>query len=106
MAAARHSESAFETVIEAHLLARVYLPVARSGFDRGRAIFSQTVLAFIAAETTKLDAIRPATERTIALLNERRAALIAAAVTGQIDVGGAEYYTDDAAGQKEPERRQ
>ena len=30
--------------------------------------------------------LRAATERTIALLKERRAALIAAAVTGQIDV--------------------
>jgi type I restriction enzyme S subunit len=37
--------------------------------------------------TAKLDAVRTATERTIALLKERRAALIAAAVTGQIDVG-------------------
>ena len=40
-------------------------------------------------ETTKLDALRAATERTIALLKERRAALIAAAVTGQIEVEGA-----------------
>ena len=43
--------------------------------------------------------------RSIALLKERRAALIAAAVTVQIDVSGVGYYTDDAAGQKEPERR-
>lgn len=57
-------------------------------------------------ETAKLDAMRSATERTIALLEERRAALIAAAVTGQIDVGGAGYYTDDAASQQEPEQRQ
>jgi type I restriction enzyme S subunit len=41
------------------------------------------------AQTTKLDAVRAATERTIALLKERRAALIAAAVTGQLDVGPA-----------------
>ena len=39
-------------------------------------------------ETGKLDDARAATERTIALLKERRAALIAAAVTGQIDRGG------------------
>ncbi len=56
-------------------------------------------------ETAKLDDMRSATERTIALLKERRAALIAAAVTGQIDVGSGEYYTDDAASQKEPEQR-
>lgn len=40
-------------------------------------------------ETAKLDAVRAATERTIALLKERRTALIAAAVTGQLDVGAA-----------------
>ena len=39
--------------------------------------------------TSKIDKTRMATERTIALLKERRAALIAAAVTGQIDVGRA-----------------
>jgi len=43
----RHSETAFETVIEAHLLQNGYLPVVREGFDRERAIFPATVLAFI-----------------------------------------------------------
>lgn len=42
------------------------------------------IVAHIAKETAKLDALWAATERTIALLKERRAALIAAAVTGQI----------------------
>jgi type I restriction enzyme S subunit len=46
----------------------------------------RAIVAHIAAETAKLDAMRSATERTIALLKERRAALIAAAVTGAIDV--------------------
>jgi type I restriction enzyme S subunit len=41
----------------------------------------------IAREASKLDNVRVATERTIALLRERRAALIAATVTGQVDVG-------------------
>ena len=50
----RHSEGAFETVIEAHLLARGYVPVAREGFDRERAIFPDTVLAFI-RETQPVD---------------------------------------------------
>ncbi|MFH0962954.1 MAG: hypothetical protein V2A58_02965 [Planctomycetota bacterium] len=40
----------------------------------------------MAKETGKLDALRSATERTIVLLKARRAALVAAAVTGQIDV--------------------
>ena len=49
MSEARHSEAAFEIVIEAHLLANGYVPVAREGFDRERAIFPETVLAFIRA---------------------------------------------------------
>ncbi|HXO41013.1 MAG TPA: type I restriction endonuclease [Thermoanaerobaculia bacterium] len=43
----RHSEAAFETIIEAHLLANGYVPVDRAGFDRTRAIFPETTLAFI-----------------------------------------------------------
>jgi type I restriction enzyme, S subunit len=45
-----------------------------------------TIVAHIAKETAKLDALREATERTIRLLKERRAALIAAAVTGKLAV--------------------
>lgn len=52
----RHSESAFETVIEAHLLQNAYVKLDRDGFDCER------------------------------VPRERRAALIAAAVTGQINV--------------------
>jgi len=40
----------------------------------------------VSCEATRLDHLRAATEQTIALLKERRAALIAAAVTGQICV--------------------
>ena len=47
MSQARHSEAAFETVIEAHLLAHGYVSIASEGFDRARAIFPSTVLAFI-----------------------------------------------------------
>lgn len=46
----------------------------------------QAIVEHIARETAKLDNVRGATERTIGLLKERRAALIAAAVTGQIYV--------------------
>ena len=57
----RHSETAFESVIEAHLLQNGYVPVAREGFDRERAIFPKTVLAFIRAtqprEWAKLEAL-------------------------------------------------
>lgn len=60
----------------------VHLPVPPQEEQRA-------VVAHIARETAKLDAVRAATERTIALLKERRSALIAAAVTGQLDVGAA-----------------
>jgi len=49
----------------------------------------RAIADYLDRETAKLDALRDATERTIALLKERRSALIAAAVTGQIDVGSA-----------------
>lgn len=46
----------------------------------------RAIVTHIASETAKLDALREATERTIGLLKERRAALIAAAVMGKIRV--------------------
>lgn len=61
MSQGRHSEAAFETVIEAHVLQNGYVPVAREGFDRERAIFPETVLAFIREtqpkEWAKLEAL-------------------------------------------------
>lgn len=44
------------------------------------------IVRYIATETAKIDRLRAATERSIALLKERRGALIAAAVTGEIDI--------------------
>ena len=49
----------------------------------------RAIVKHIAHETAKLDAVRAATRRTIALLKERRSALIAAAVTGKLDIGAA-----------------
>jgi type I restriction enzyme S subunit len=46
----------------------------------------RTIVAHIATATAKLDGLRVAAERTIALLKERRAALIAAAVTGKLKI--------------------
>ena len=43
----RHSERAFETVIEEHLLTNGYVAVDRGGFDREWAIFPEAVLGFI-----------------------------------------------------------
>ncbi|KVQ17717.1 hypothetical protein WJ98_21135 [Burkholderia ubonensis] len=48
-----------------------------------------TILEFICAETNRLDALKVEAERAIGLLKERRSALIAAAVTGKIDVRNA-----------------
>jgi len=44
-----------------------------------------SLVAYVAAKTKQLDGVRAATTRTIALLKERRAALIDAAVSGRID---------------------
>lgn len=64
MSDTRHSEVAFETVIEAHLLQSGYVSVARDDFDRERVIFPEVVLAFIRetqpAEWAKLEALHGA----------------------------------------------
>lgn len=66
--------------METEVLQQFELPVP--GVEEQRAIVEH-----IARETAKLDAVRAATERTMILLKERRATLIAAAVTGQLDAG-------------------
>jgi type I restriction enzyme R subunit len=57
----RHSEAAFETVIEHHLLGHGYVAVSRDGFNRARAIFPAVVLDFIRdtqpKEWAKLEAL-------------------------------------------------
>ncbi|MDI1243923.1 MAG: hypothetical protein PSV24_00795 [Rhodoferax sp.] len=47
------------------------------------------ITAFLDSETAKLDTLTAEAQRAIDLLQERRTALISAAVTGQIDVRGA-----------------
>jgi type I restriction enzyme S subunit len=44
------------------------------------------IATFLDCETAKLDALTAEAQRAIDLLQERRTALISAAVTGQIDV--------------------
>jgi type I restriction enzyme R subunit len=57
----RHSEAAFETVIEHHLLGHGYVAVSRDGYDRERAIFPGVILDFIKdtqpKEWAKLEAL-------------------------------------------------
>ncbi len=48
-----------------------------------------TIASFLDTEIAKLDTLKTESEHAIELLKERRAALISAAVTGQIDVRGA-----------------
>ena len=75
-------EAAFETVIEAHLLDNGYVPVAGEGFDRNRAIFPETALAFIREtqprEWAKLEA----------LLGERTGEQVLADLCKWMDVNG------------------
>jgi type I restriction enzyme S subunit len=47
----------------------------------------RAIVAHIEAESKHIDAVQTVTERMISLLKERRAALIAACVTGQVEVG-------------------
>lgn len=49
----------------------------------------QQIVEHVSTETAKIDRLRTATENSIALLKERRAALIAAAVTGQLEISEA-----------------
>lgn len=55
------NEAAFETVLEAHLLANGYVSLPPEGFDRERAIFPEAVLTFIretqSKEWAKLEAL-------------------------------------------------
>jgi type I restriction enzyme S subunit len=46
------------------------------------------IAAFLGRETAKIDALTAEAQQTIDLLQERRTALISAAVTGKIDVRG------------------
>lgn len=52
-----------------------------------------SIAKFLDDETLKIDVLKVEAERTIRLLKERRSALIAAAVTGQIDVRGVTSQT-------------
>ena len=68
--------------LSAGLIAKIRLPVPP--------VHEQVaIVRLLDAETTKLDVLRAEAERAVALLKERRSALIVAAVTGQIDVRAA-----------------
>jgi type I restriction enzyme R subunit len=50
---ARHTEAAFESIIEQHLLTHGYLSIPRTTFDRAQAIFPSVALDFIRATQPK-----------------------------------------------------
>lgn len=68
--------------LSAGLIAKIRLPVPP--VDEQKA-----AVRFLDSEIRKLDLLVAESERAVALLKERRSALITAAVTGQIDVRGA-----------------
>ncbi|ANB77315.1 hypothetical protein AYM40_35110 [Paraburkholderia phytofirmans OLGA172] len=55
------------------------------------------IMSFVSIETSKLDTLKTEAERAIDLLKERRSALIAAAVTGKIDVRQQPFALEAAA---------
>ncbi len=57
----------------------------------------RAIVAHIAKETAKLDALRAAAENSIALLKERRGALISAAVTGKLRVSAKSGVAEGSA---------
>jgi type I restriction enzyme S subunit len=63
-------------------LYEVFMPVPPLDEQRG-------IVAHISEESSKLDALQIAAEHTVALLKERRAAIIAAAVTGRMGLAEA-----------------
>lgn len=73
----------------------IYMPdVAKLMMALPPLVEQEAIVAFVNQETAKLDVLRVEAERAINLLNERRIALISAAVTGQVDVRGAVLQSD------------
>lgn len=68
-------------VIYSETMASLFIPLPPVG-EQGK------ILNFLNTETARLDALTTEATHAIALLKERRSALIAAAVTGKIDVRG------------------
>ena len=84
------SEIALESVIDAYLLVNYYTAFDKNAYDPQCLISPEVVLSFIrethSMEWAKLEFLRAVSEKTIAMLKERRAALISTAVTGKIDI--------------------
>ena len=80
----RHSRGIWESRLRLYPETFLRLPVVVPPLDEQGAIAD-----YLDAKTSKLDETITEAERLIELAHERRSALITAAVTGQIDLGGA-----------------
>jgi type I restriction enzyme, S subunit len=85
----RGMRSEFDRLMMGSTHQTIYMPdVAKLMMTLPPLIEQEAIVAFVRSETAKLNALRDDAERAVLLLKERRSALIAAAVTGQIDVRG------------------
>ncbi len=75
----QYSQSAAQPGLAVEVIENLRIPVPPI-------LEQREIVEFIAGSTIGIDNLRKVTNRTIELLKERRSALIAAAVTGQIDV--------------------
>lgn len=83
----RGMKSEFDRLMMGSTHQTIYMPdVARLMMGLPPLAEQGEIVAFLDAETSRLDALTAEAVRAIDLLKERRSALIAAAVTGQIDV--------------------
>lgn len=83
----RGMKSEFDRLMIGSTHQTIYMPdVARLMMGLPPLAEQGEIVAFLDAETSRLDALTAEAVRAIDLLKERRSALIAAAVTGQIDV--------------------
>lgn len=82
MRVGRHTEAAFESILEADLLGRGYVAVDRKGFDMERAIFPEETLGFIRATQPK------EWERLEGLLGERTADQVLSDLCRWMDTNG------------------
>lgn len=92
--------SSFLGVLLKSRLGQIYFEISQYGLKQGLSLEDveeapvilppvneqQEIIALLDTETAKLDALTSEAERAIELLQERRTALISAAVTGKIDV--------------------
>jgi type I restriction enzyme R subunit len=82
MRARRHTEAAFESILEADLLGQGYVAVDRKGFDMERAIFPEETLGFIRATQPK------EWQRLEGLLGERTADQVLSDLCRWMDANG------------------